>query len=245
MFILFICTGRSDDANKAFSAACQMHDANSKSWGLWGDYLESLFTRDPRNMTLGISAITAFMHACRHNQETKARKYIAKIIWLLMYDDEKGVLADTVDKYCMGVPPIQWLPWVPQLLNSLVRQDGKMVINLLNQVGRMYPQAVYFPIRTLYLTLKVEQRDKVRNAEIMAAAAKASLMQEGSPSPSDGQPGVAASPAAEQAIRATPSMWRCSKLMHMQRDLHPTILASLEGIVDQVIYSINIPTFYN
>jgi transformation/transcription domain-associated protein len=230
-----------------------MHDASTKSWGLWGDYLESLFTQQKPakdnnkggggvDMTLGISAITAFMNACRHNQETKARKYIAKIIWLLMYDDEKGVLADAVDKYCMGVPPIQWLPWVPQLLNSLVRQDGKMVINLLNQVGRMYPQAVYFPIRTLYLTLKVEQKDKVRNAEYLA---RISAMNQGGADQGGGagdtqqqQSSSAPSPASNnseaQAIRATPSMWRCSKLMHMQRDLHPTILASLEGIVDQV-----------
>jgi transformation/transcription domain-associated protein len=36
-------------------------------------------------------------------------------------------------------------------------------------------------------------------------------------------------------IRAPAPMWRCSKIMHMQRELHPTILNSLEGIVDQVI----------
>ena len=36
-------------------------------------------------------------------------------------------------------------------------------------------------------------------------------------------------------IRATAPMWRCSRIMHMQRDLHPTILSSLEGIVDQVL----------
>ena len=36
-------------------------------------------------------------------------------------------------------------------------------------------------------------------------------------------------------IRATAPMWRCSRIMHMQRDLHPTILSSLEGIVDQVM----------
>ena len=35
-------------------------------------------------------------------------------------------------------------------------------------------------------------------------------------------------------IRATAPMWRCSRIMHMQRDLHPTVLSSLEGIVDQV-----------
>ena len=31
-------------------------------------------------------------------------------------------------------------------------------------------------------------------------------------------------------------MWMCSKIMHMQRDLHPTILSSLEGIVDQMVW---------
>jgi transformation/transcription domain-associated protein len=285
-----------------------MHDAQTKSWGLWGDYLETLFTQDPKNMQLGISATTAFMHACRHNQEAKARKYIAKILWLLMYDDDKGTLSDTVDKFCMGVPPIQWLPWVPQLLTSLVRHgiDGKMFLNVLNQVGRMYPQAVYFPIRTLYLTLKVEQREKVRNAELIAQAQAAANESGGSKSGSsvkspgvaqgEASPGgsgivviasgsgpavnvtgggsdggasvtgmgggsetnqgqsVAVLPATSTAsggqstsqtttadalvIKATPSMWRCSKLMHMQRDLHPTILASLEGIVDQVKSSV-------
>ena len=38
--------GRSDDANKAFSAAVQMHDTLVKAWALWGDYLENVFTKD-------------------------------------------------------------------------------------------------------------------------------------------------------------------------------------------------------
>lgn len=33
------------------------------------------------------------------------------------------------------------------------------------QVGRVYPQAVYFPIRTLYLTLKIEQRERYKSGE--------------------------------------------------------------------------------
>ena len=35
-------------------------------------------------------------------------------------------------------------------------------------------------------------------------------------------------------IRAPAPMMRCSKIMHMMRDLHPTLLSALEGIVDQV-----------
>lgn len=31
----------------------------------------------------------------------------------------------------------------------------------------MYPQAVYFPIRTLYLTLKIEQRERYKSGRYL------------------------------------------------------------------------------
>ena len=37
---------RSEDANKAFSQAVQMHDSLVKAWALWGDYLDNLFIKD-------------------------------------------------------------------------------------------------------------------------------------------------------------------------------------------------------
>lgn len=66
---------------------------------------------DNRQINLGVSAITCFLHACRHQNESKSRKYLAKVLWLLTYDDDKSTLAEAVDKYCVGVPPVQWLPW--------------------------------------------------------------------------------------------------------------------------------------
>ena len=164
------------------------------------------------------------------------------------------------------MPPIQWLPWIPQLLTCLVRNEGKLIINLLSNVGRMFPQAVYFPIRTLYLTLKIEQRERYKAgsgsdtnnaagsssstaASAAAAAAAASVSERrSSDSPGAGQdssskassdPGSQppGSSSGEQGpIRATMPMWRCSRIMHMQRDLHPTVLSSLEGIVDQMVW---------
>lgn len=35
----------------------------------------------------------------------------------------------------------------------------------------MYPQAVYFPIRTLYLTLKIEQRERYKSGKSTQLAA--------------------------------------------------------------------------
>ncbi|XP_077513657.1 transcription-associated protein Nipped-A isoform X4 [Amblyomma americanum] len=269
--------GRSEEANKALSAAVQMHDTLVKAWALWGDYLEGLFGRDrweSRQLNLAASALTCFLHACRHQNEPKARKYLAKVLWLLTYDNEQGTLAEAVDKYNAGVPPLQWLPWVPQLLTCLVRPEGRLLLNLLVQVGRVFPQAVYFPIRTLYLTLKIEQRerfarlalqkptlpesyslssDRILDACWLCCTDKSSEEARVPPAASAGatsqlqqqqQPTEAASPQAGDSsqadaggpIRATPSMWRCSKIMHLQRDLHPTVLSSLEGIVDQMVW---------
>ncbi|XP_053197257.1 transformation/transcription domain-associated protein [Scomber japonicus] len=213
---------KSEEANKAFSAAVQMHDVLVKAWAMWGDYLENIFVKD-RQLHLGVSAITCYLHACRHQNESKSRKYLAKVLWLLSFDD-KNTLADAVDKYCIGVPPIQWLAWIPQLLTCLVGSEGKPLLNLISQVGRVYPQAVYFPIRTLYLTLKIEQRERYKS--------DASGQQQ--PASVGAQPHSGASDPGP--IRATAPMWRCSRIMHMQRELHPTLLSSLEGIVDQMVW---------
>lgn len=58
---------------------------------------------------------------------------VSQVLWLLSFDD-KNTLADAVDKYCIGVPPIQWLAWIPQLLTCLVGSEGKPLLNLISQV---------------------------------------------------------------------------------------------------------------
>ena len=75
-------------------------------------------------------------------------------------------ILQAIDKYYAGISPNHWLPWIPQLLICLARREGQYILNLLCSVGKAYPQAVYFPIRTLYLTLKMEQKEKCNNNTI-------------------------------------------------------------------------------
>jgi transformation/transcription domain-associated protein len=91
----------------------------------------------------------------------------------------------------------------------------------------MFPQAVYFPIRTLYLTLKIEQRERIKAGE---QSERRSSSPAGQQSQGLGVEAAGAAASSETGpIRATAPMWRCSRIMHMQRDLHPTVLSSLEG----------------
>nr|CAH7738958.1 unnamed protein product [Callosobruchus chinensis] len=246
--MMYHLSNKSDEANKAFSAAVQMHDTSIKAWALYGDYLEQVFTRDPRQINLGVNAMACFLHACRHQNESKARKYIAKVLWLLNYDDENSSLMEALDKYSVGVPPILWLPWTPQLVNCLVQYEGNVILNLLCHVGRMFPQAVYFPIRILYLTLRTATARKTNSAQLLFQSQQSSQDsssstgaegQSGEQQDGGGQSvgGAGASTSANveaSSIKATPTMVRCSKIMKMQRDIHTTVLSSLEGIADQM-----------
>ncbi|KAF3813899.1 hypothetical protein GH733_017931 [Mirounga leonina] len=181
--------------------------------------MQGLEVIESTNLKYFTKEMTAEFYALKGMFLAQINKYV---LWLLSFDDDKNTLADAVDKYCIGVPPIQWLAWIPQLLTCLVGSEGKLLLNLISQVGRVYPQAVYFPIRTLYLTLKIEQRERYKSDSGQQQPSSV-----GNQSHSASDPGP---------IRATAPMWRCSRIMHMQRELHPTLLSSLEGIVDQMVW---------
>lgn len=166
--MMYHLSGKSDDANKSFSAALQMHDQCIKAWALYGEYLENVFIKEPRQISLGVNAMACFLHACCHQNEAKGRKYIAKVLWLLSYDDDKNSLIEALEKYSVGVPPVLWLPWTPQLLNCLVQYKGNVILNLLCQAGRMFPQAVYFPVRLLYLTFRTATARKTNTVQQQA-----------------------------------------------------------------------------
>lgn len=73
-------SGQIGEAKNTFSVAVQRHDTLVKAWALWGDFVESQFTKSsPPDISLGVNAITCFLHACRHQNESKSRKYLAKV----------------------------------------------------------------------------------------------------------------------------------------------------------------------
>ena len=49
----------------------------------------------------------------------------------------------------------KWLEWVPQLLAGLGSKEARVFHTILQTIGRVHPQALYFPIRNVYLTVRV------------------------------------------------------------------------------------------
>jgi transformation/transcription domain-associated protein len=212
---------RSAEASKCFNTACELNENSNKSWALYGEYLEIIFTQNPKLIQHGISAMTCYLHASRDLSETKTRKYLSKVIWLLTYEEARPEMLKVLENHMLGVQTINWLPWVPQLLNCLVQYDTEVIITLLNQVAKIYPQAIYFSIRTIFLMLKLEQRERHKCVELAKAQQGENNLE---------QPGTSAQPT-----KSTQAMFRCSKIMQLVREVHPTIVFSLEGILEQMV----------
>ncbi len=154
-------------------------------------------------------------------------------MWLLLYDNDKRILHSTFESYSVNIPASNWINWIPQLITQLLKDDRKYFVNLMCQIIRNYPLALYYPLRTLYLKLKTdEQAEKVK---MMSYQQQQQQQQNDSP-----QDNTAPTTPTSSTVKAptTPlleSLLRVSTLMHRQREIHPILFNTLEGLIDQLL----------
>jgi transformation/transcription domain-associated protein len=240
-----------DEANQLFSFSIYLNDAQPKLWGAWGDYLTQSFVDmyarrmdgNQQQQQLGNtneiaeSALIALLHASRNlNGDTKCRKYISKILWLLTYDTEKKPLHVQFDAFSVSIPAGNWISWIPQLITCLQRADdsGKHFINLINQLLRAFPQAIYYPLRTLYLKLKNdEQTEKFKNNLLSQQQQQRQQQQATGRDEDSKDPNKSLNQTA--SIVSSECLIRVTTLMHRQREMHPTLFNTLEGLIDQLL----------
>ena len=135
------------------------------------------------------------------------------------------------------IPASNWINWIPQLITLLIRNDdtGKYVTNLMHQIVRQYPLALYYPLRTLYLKLKNdEQTEKLKyqfQQQLLLQQQKQSNDVEMKDASAATTPGTPKTPSQPFALSntATESLIRVTTLMHRQREMHPTLFNTLEG----------------
>ncbi|CAF0709284.1 unnamed protein product [Brachionus calyciflorus] len=217
-----------DDANHLYSFSIYLNDSSPKLWGAWSDYLTQAFVDvtsrqaySTRPLEAAESALIGLLNAAKHSGgEAKTRKYIAKIFWLLSYDNEKKELFNQFEQYALPTIPVQnWIQWIPQLITLLLKNDdnGKYLYGLMNQIIRQYPLAVYYPLRTLYFKIKQDEHaDKIKQ-QILAQQKGETDVKEKSNS------------SVESLVRGA------ATLMHVQREMHPLLFNTLEGLIDQLL----------
>ena len=65
------------------------------------------------------------------------------------------------------VPLNNWLPYLAQLQTSLQRAEAPVVKDLLSQLATAFPQAVYYGLRTILLSLREVCTSAVILASVM------------------------------------------------------------------------------
>mmetsp|Transcript_12774 Transcript_12774/g.26411 ORF Transcript_12774/g.26411 Transcript_12774/m.26411 type:complete len:949 (+) Transcript_12774:36-2882(+) len=227
-FLIYL--GGRSKANQLYCRAIQICPSYSKAWVSWGGLCASLgyeIEQEGKAKARGdssqeIIAATAkkagqylaqgmgcYLEAIKWDTHELNRLLLPKCLWMLATDmDSEGVLCQTLDTRGVGLPPWVWLPWVSQLLTSLYRAEGKVAKNILGRIVAAHPQSLYFALRSFYL----ERRDIER----------ASDSNSGSSSKQDHHSPSAAVGYAEV-------------LMSTLRRAHPTLWASLEGILEELI----------
>ncbi|TPP57986.1 Transcription-associated protein 1 [Fasciola gigantica] len=125
--------------------------------------------------TTGIFAMQALMEAASvaGGQERRSRADLAKCLWLLTLDDDiKGQqrLARTFEERASRVRPDAFLPWLPSLVVSLLRPEGRFIVPALRGVTATHPTVLYNLLRGLQHQLTTEVLYDERLSELARTA---------------------------------------------------------------------------
>ncbi|KAJ3029169.1 UNVERIFIED_CONTAM: hypothetical protein HDU68_012852 [Siphonaria sp. JEL0065] len=157
-----------EDAVQAFSSATQMEMGLPKAWAAWGHYNDQLFKDNPTEIKHGNEAVQCYLQAAGIYNNSRSRKYISRIIWLMGLDDSAGTFAKTFEAYKSETPLWYWITFIPQLLSALSGKEARFARAILMKIAKAFPQALHFQLRTTKEDFTV-----IKKQAVMAAAAKA------------------------------------------------------------------------
>ena len=205
---------RADDAQKLFSCATQLADANlPRIWIHWGDFLlqQSPTINDDE------SVLVCYLNACKDLSEIKARSILSKVFYLLSRDDESNKLSICIERYLSLIPVQHWLFWLPQIMSKLQRNESSQcMLAILNELIRLYPQVVYVQLKKYSTNLK-EMTDGERRV-----------------------PSTPATPTIETSLNLPRISDREQAKNHFNRleqallEQHPAIVRTLDILIDQL-----------
>lgn len=185
-----------DDANSAFATAVRIDLGLAKAWAEWGHYNDALFKDKPTETTFASHAVSCFLQAAGLYRNSKSRKLLVRVLWLLSMDDPQGNISRAFDSYKGDMPVWQWITFIPQLLNSLAQKEARHCRQILIKIAKAFPQALQFQLRTTREDYAMAKRQALLSAQNAAKKGP-----NGTPQPTSGSP-PAGSPDAKSGTPA-------------------------------------------
>lgn len=162
----------SEGANLAYSNAISLFKNLPKGWISWGDYCDMAYKETHEEIWLEY-AVSCFLQGIKFGI-SNPRSHLARVLYLLSFDTPNEPVGRSFDKYLEQVPHWVWLSWIPQLLFSLQRSEAPHCKLVLLKIATVYPQALYYWLRTYLL----ERRDVANKSEHSRLALAQQRMQQ-------------------------------------------------------------------
>lgn len=148
-----------EGANLAYSNAISLFKNLPKGWISWGNYCDMAYKETHEEMWLEYAA-SCFLQGIKFGIPN-SRSHLARVLYLLSFDTPNEPVGRALDKYLEQIPHWVWLSWIPQLLLSLQRMEAPHCKLVLLKVATVFPQALYYWLRTYLL----ERRDVANKSE--------------------------------------------------------------------------------
>ncbi|KAK4416821.1 Transformation/transcription domain-associated protein [Sesamum alatum] len=161
-----------EGANLAYSNAITLFKNLPKGWISWGNYCDMAYRETHEDVWLEY-AVSCFLQGIKFGIPN-SRSHLARVLYLLSFDTPSEPVGRAFDKYLEQIPHWVWLSWIPQLLLSLQRTEAPHCKLVLLKVATVYPQALYYWLRTYLL----ERRDVANKSEYGRMAMAQQRMQQ-------------------------------------------------------------------
>jgi transformation/transcription domain-associated protein len=195
--------GQKGEAGDAFGTALYYDIKLPKAWAEWGRYNDMLFKEEPNNLERAEAALSCYLEAASQFKNAKSRKLLGRVLWLLSLDNPERRLAEKFEEFKGDTPAWYWITYIPQLLNSLSRQEAPIARSILGKLAKTYPQALYCHLRTTREDMAVLKKNHdAKEAKEKALRAK---QQQGQESPAIKQGSPDAQPGASGNTSAIPN----------------------------------------
>ncbi|GAB2260071.1 hypothetical protein Droror1_Dr00010926 [Drosera rotundifolia] len=163
-------------ANREYSHSIVLFKNLPKGWISWGSYCEMAYTETNEEIWLDYAS-SCFLQGIKFGIPN-SRSLLGRVLYLLSFDTQNEPVGRAFDKYLDQVPHWVWLSWIPQLLLSLQRTEAPHAKLVLLKISAVYPQALYYWLRTYLL----ERRDVANKSELGRIAMAQQRAQQGTSS---------------------------------------------------------------
>ena len=193
-------------------------------------------------------AATCYLQAAKHGPQ-RFRHELVNVLHLLAFSEHTNAVGRAMAKHVDAIQRWVWIPYIPQLLLSLLNREAPHAKALLLRLAQAHPQAIYCSLRTFLLerreaATRITQTARQLAAKAQESAGAAQKVVEGAGG-AEGEEAqralaqaktdkIAAQAAAQAAGEATVAFDSAKEVMERLRHKHSHLVTELEVLLSEL-----------